>query len=666
MTRSPASETDSLTMFPEKIVKFVPPISAAALFVSAFIAALFFNGVRIEFFTLSLILLMLYLMIVVWRGHANGLHISVSPLPTALTLFWMWLAITQFWSPAPYISMVNFWWVGGGIFVFWLMTLVPDKRQPYPAIFASLLVVGALLALLSIYQHLRLGMQAQSTFLTRNSHAALMCLFAIPASAYFLLSHGHSRNRIWLAVLLGIALFLLYVSLGLTGSRGANLGLILGLGVLVMSAVHKIPRQQLAIFFCIVFLAYLAANLLGRGELFNRLGTLVLLEKADPERLLIWQQSWKMLMENPWLGIGLGTYWLHWPPYRHPADGSGGFYVHNDYLQIWIETGLPGLVLLLAIYVAVLAVFVRLMRHPEATDSERIEAAGLFGGLLAIAVHTFFDFDLYILPIQLALGLVLARLHALYLKRVPADTLVVMPASRIALRPYRVVSFLVVLLPLIYFAALGASAMLTYKARELSVQGKWVDASMAFSRAAQLMPTSDLVFTSHADLLRQALAQLPPGNSVDRRTLYREALALLDDAEKMNPLRPQIYFVRGLLYQQAPDLTGPDWARRATDAYRQALKRDPLAFWAREACARLLLAQGQLRPAREVLEGGLAYRYAGNAVVGYYRLAAEVRRQTGDTPGAAALARRIFEMTGQSLNPPGQVPAGALGRQSSG
>ena len=71
-----------------------------------------------------------------------------------------------------------------------------------------------------------------------------------------------------------------------------------------------------------------------------------------------------MLMDAPWLGIGLGTYWLYWPTYRHPDDTSGGFYVHNDYLQIWIETGLPGFLLLLAVYVAVFIMFVRLVRHP--------------------------------------------------------------------------------------------------------------------------------------------------------------------------------------------------------------------------------------------------------------------------------------------------------------
>jgi hypothetical protein len=106
----------------------------------------------------------------------------------------------------------------------------------------------------------------------------------------------------------------------------------------------------LALFVVIVLTSYLLANILQNGEVGARLGTLAKLGSADDGRFLIWERAWQMLMDAPWWGIGLGTYWLHWPPYRNPLDSSGGFYVHNDYLQIWIETGLPGLLLLLAVY----------------------------------------------------------------------------------------------------------------------------------------------------------------------------------------------------------------------------------------------------------------------------------------------------------------------------
>lgn len=638
------------------------PLLYALLFGAAFVAALFFNGIRIELFAMSMALLVLLFYVVLWRGYARGMQVPATPLSIALTLFWAWLAVTLFWSRVPYVSMVNFWWVGGAVFVFWLMTLVPERRLSFPGVHLAVLGVGLVLALLSIYQQLHLGTQAQSTFLTRNSHAALMCLMAIPASSYFLLAHGPDRAAVWTARLLGPALFVLYFSIALTSSRGATLGLLVGLAVMAAVVYRRVPRPRLVVLAVIVLAAYLVANFMLKGEVAGRLGTLASFAASGYDRFLIWEGAWRMLMDEPWWGIGLGTYWLHWPPYRHPDDVSGGFYVHNDYLQIWIETGLPGLLLLLAVYVAVLITFARLVRHPKASAMEVVESAGLFGGLLAIAVHTFFDFDLYIYPIQLVMGLMLAQLHAMYLARVQAPVIAIAPARRMSVRAYRTIGLLAVLLPLFYFAALGGSAMLAYQARELAAQRKWVEASSALSRAARLMPASDLVLTAHADLLHQAIIQLPR-EANERAILFREALALLEDAEKVNPLRPQIFFVRALLYQQNADLAGPVGAGRAEQAYATALKRDPLAFRAREAYGRLLLQRSRLPEAKAVLEGGMAYQYVGTAVIGYYALVARIRRETGEEARAAELEKKISEIVRTSRALP-VVPPAPPGRRN--
>lgn len=615
----------------------------AVLFAAAFIAALFFNGIRIEFFALSMALLALLLFAVLWRGYDHGMHVPATPVSITLTLFWTWLAITLLWSKVPYVSMVNFWWVGGAAFVFWITTLVPERRHFFPGVYLTVLAVGLALALLSIYQQLHLGMQAQSTFLTRNSHAALMCLIALPASSHFLQARGPGRPAIWTSRLLGLTLFVLYFSIALTSSRGVTLGLFVGLAVMTAMVFRHVPRSRLVVFFAIVLAAYLIANFALKGQVTDRLGTLMNLPTADPARFLIWEGAWRMLMDEPWWGVGLGTYWLQWPPYRHPDDISGGFYVHNDYLQIWIETGLPGLLLLLAVYVAVLIMFIRLVRHPKVRTAEIVESAGLFGGLLAIAAHTFFDFDLYIYPIQLAMGLVLGRLHALHLDCAQAPVITVLPAQKTSRRAYRAVAFLALLLLLFYFAALGGSAMLTYKARELAAQRKWVEASTAFSRATRLMPTSDITLTAHADLLRQAIIQLPR-DAGERAVLFREALALLENAEKANPFRPQVFFVRALLYLQNADLAGPGSIGLAERAYATALARDPLAFWAREGYGKLLFQQGKLLEAKAVLEGGMAYQYGGPAVIGYYALVSRVLRETGEEKRAAALENEIKKM----------------------
>lgn len=616
------------------------PVIWSTLFAGSFIASLFFNGTYIEYFAASLLLLCLLMLVVLWRGYQEGFQVPRSALSLFLTLFWAWLALGLLWSRVPYVSMVNFWWVGSFTLVFWLAILTPDAERCWHWASRLVFFIGLALAVTGLYQLLILSADPRSTFLSRNSHAALLILVSIPASAHFLLAQsGHRRNA------LAALLFIFFLGIAVTGSRGVMLSLLLAVSVLAIVAYRHIPIRRLGVWLAIILGAYLLANFLLQGWLSGRLSSVFDPSSAGHDRFLIWSQAWKMVVDNPWLGIGLGTYWLFWPPYRHPADSSAGFYVHNDYLQIWIETGLPGLILLLAVEAAVLALFVRMLRDRAVTAEQRVELAGLFGGLAAIGFHTFFDFDLYVQPILLTIGLMLARLQSLdnACRAIPA--LVFVPAQRLGRRGYRLITLLALFLPILYFTALGFSARLTVVGREHAQQGRWVEASQTLNRAWQLMPTSDLTLVTQAELLRQAIQALPADASSQRKTLFHESLAQLADAERVNPVRPQIYYIRGMLYQQNPALAGPRWLELAADSYRQALRIDPRSFWTRMAYARMLLDQQRVTEARAVLEGGIDYWYFPEPnVFGYYMLTADLRRRGGDLDGARALHKKVEQI----------------------
>jgi tetratricopeptide (TPR) repeat protein len=185
-----------------------------------------------------------------------------------------------------------------------------------------------------------------------------------------------------------------------------------------------------------------------------------------------------------------------------------------------------------------------------------------------------------------------------------------------------------------------------------------VEASQALTRAWQLMPTSDLTLITHADLLRQAIPSLPPTALPQRKVIYREAMSMLADAERVNPVRPQVGFIRGMLYQQNRDLAGPQWADLAMQSYRQALRIDPRFYWARVSWAQLLLAQQRVAEARQVLEGGIDYWYLPEpGVFSYYSLTAQMRWHAGDRAGAVALEQKL-ERVKQSVRAPRGDPFG--------
>lgn len=617
------------------------PATWGVLLVAALIASLYFNGTYIEYFAASLLLLCLLALVVLWRGYPAGFQVPRSALSLLLTLFWAWLALGLLWSRVPYVSMVNFWWVGSFTLVFWLAVLTQEPERCW--FWASRLVflTGLVLAVTGLYQLLVLGGDPRSTFLTRNSQAAMLILIAVPASSHFLLAPA-VRGR----ALLATALFVFFLAIAVTGSRGVLLSLLLAMSVVVATVYRRVPTARLLGWLALIVAAYFLANLLLQGWLGGRLSSVLEPSSAGHDRFLIWRQAWQMVLDQPWLGVGLGTFWLFWPPYRHPADSSAGFYVHNDYLQIWIETGLPGMLLLLAIEIAVLVIFIRMIRNARTTLATRIELAGLIGGLAAIAFHTFFDFDLYIHPILLVIGLMLARIQFLYTAGAPTNLLILQPAKRIGRRTYYAITLLLLLFPLLYFTALGVSAQLTVQARESATQGRWVEASTMLSRAWQIMPTSDLTLVSHADLLRQAIPALPPADIQQRQTLLREALLFLEDAERVNPLRPQTYYIRGMLYQQNPGLIGSRWSELAAESYQRTLRTDPRAFWARMTYAQMLLSLGKVAQARQALEGGIDYWYLPEpGAFSYYHLTAQLRRQAGDREGAIALEQKMDSMT---------------------
>src|SRR5690606_8441341 len=183
------------------------------------------------------------------------------------------------------------------------------------------------------------------------------------------------------------------------------------------------------------------------------------------------------------------------------------FFVHNDYLQLWIEAGLPALLLLLAVFVSVPVMLARALRAGALGREARLEAAGLFAGLCAVAAHSLLDFNFYILPISIAAGLALARFHELTAGP-GTRVLALRPARLMSSGAWRLVIALLALFPLSYLVALGLGDHLYKRGFALALRGELQQAERAFQRAERLVPGDDKVLVMHADLYRHALAQL--------------------------------------------------------------------------------------------------------------------------------------------------------------
>jgi len=231
---------------------------SSLLFICALFPALLFKGPQIEFFAVNQILLVMWLGWVVLKSHGSGLSIPKTALALCLTLFWLWLAISLSWSLAPSISVINFWWVGSLVLVFWLYTLTPDRDALWSHAAAIILVLGIVLALMGVHQVLVLEQQARSIFETRNTHAAFLNLVALPASAYFLLLMADKGAPRHFPGLLGAVLYILFFAIFMTASRGATLSLFLSMGILVALSMRNLPKRGVVVLLLLMAAAFLS------------------------------------------------------------------------------------------------------------------------------------------------------------------------------------------------------------------------------------------------------------------------------------------------------------------------------------------------------------------------------------------------------------------------
>lgn len=611
------------------------------LTVAALIAALFFIGTNIVVFSVTLGLLVAALAIVLWRAYGETIGIPYSALTVSLTLFWLWLGVTLLWTPVAFVSTTMFWWVSVLPLGFWLYTLQPVHTRAWPRLAVSALLVGYGLALTGAFQRLVQDEVPRAAFLDVNIQAVVLMLMALSAGGYMLrtgaagspsatgaadagdggdkatpgavaeTSKNGRRPDTRLAVLLGFSFLLLVYGLMLTRSRGGILAFFIGTAALFVMTARHVPKKWFAIYVGLVALALLLADLSWGGALLGRMAdSFQDVHRASAGRFTIWRESWRLLFEqSPLWGIGLGLYSLVWPPYRAPEDASGGYFVHNDYLQIWIEAGLPGLLLLLSVLVSAVWIVWRMLRRGDLPSTARIEIAGLSAGLLAIAAHSFVQYNLYVIPVLLLSGFLLGRIQELAIppRGAMSHTWRWRPAKHFSATGYRLIVLTLALLPLGYLTSIGISAYQLSRGNMLAAQSLFDEADQAFMTARRFWPNSDAPLIARAGLYRAVLAR-GSANVEQQRALFQHSEALLDQAERLNPLRPDIFTLRAEFYGQMPLLAGSGWDTKAAENYRHALMLNPRYYRARFGYAQFLSGQGREPEARNIIDDGARYR----------------------------------------------------------
>lgn len=199
----------------------------------------------------------------------------------------------------------------------------------------------------------------------------------------------------WLTLLIAVGLMLF--CLVLTGSRGgfAAFAVSIAVGLLCLARgrsrhVMTIVAVGLAIL-VVVFAMGHRSGLIG-------VGTRSLEARTD-----YWRGAVAIAKDHLWWGTGPGTFGSIYPKYK-TATTEEAQLVHNNFLQMWCDSGVFAFIAFAALWLVALRDAFRLARQRTGDAA----AVAICAGLTGWVVHSLVDFDLYVpgaaLPVFLLLG----------------------------------------------------------------------------------------------------------------------------------------------------------------------------------------------------------------------------------------------------------------------
>jgi O-antigen ligase len=181
------------------------------------------------------------------------------------------------------------------------------------------------------------------------------------------------------------------------------------LGVLALVLIlWRTKRKQLLAGGAVLLVAVLLVSWLGVGQILQRLSSVQLLEVTAGKRASMRGDTWRIFLDHPILGTGLGTLQTVFPRYETLYDGKIVNHTHNDYLEALAETGIAGGFCCAWFIGALLTESLKRLRLLGNSFAGALQLSGLVA-CSGFLVHGFVDFNLHI-PVNALLFFLMAHL----------------------------------------------------------------------------------------------------------------------------------------------------------------------------------------------------------------------------------------------------------------
>src|SRR2546421_6120857 len=267
-----------------------------------------------------------------------------------------------------------------------------------------LMSLGFVVAILGILQHLtfngklywlremRYGGIPFGPYVNRN-HFAGFAELVIPIGLVPLVL-GKVRRERW--VIVGLLALLPIGALFLSASRGGIISFVVEMAVLALFMIlRRMGGKHILAGAVVLLLAFMLVSWLGVRQILERFSSMQSLEVSTGKRASMRHDTWRIFRDHLWVGTGLGSLQIVYPPYETLYDGKIVNHAHNDYLEALAETGIAG-GLCCAWFLALLLYHSLRQLLPSDTS---FAAALRLSGLIACCgflTHSLVDFNLHI------------------------------------------------------------------------------------------------------------------------------------------------------------------------------------------------------------------------------------------------------------------------------
>ncbi len=217
-------------------------------------------------------------------------------------------------------------------------------------------------------------------------------------------------SQIGAKIFFGMILFVAFVSVLLSLSRGGWMTAAVGIGLLLWfgpanyakrpSEIAKsslVARGSLAIIVVLLVVSLFFVGSGAREQVDTRLHETLTQDMGFAGRAAVWRNTLKMIRDFPVFGVGLGSWQDLFQHYQKPP-WAPAFYreAHNDYVQLLAETGVIGFVLLFLFFFKAGKQLFSSLRSPSDDNSSKVLMAMILAALATMTLHEFFDFNLQI------------------------------------------------------------------------------------------------------------------------------------------------------------------------------------------------------------------------------------------------------------------------------